>query len=103
MTGNRPEFKGVASKRLNTRQDTEKMKDFGRAMDSLVKNNHQTGRTAMLPDQGVDHAVRNSYLTQRSHMNSQLKREQIFDQVKKENILRAREEAAYNELESCTF
>lgn len=86
MTGNRPEFKGVASKRPNTTQDPEKMKDFGRAMDSLVKNKHQTGRTAMLTDKNIDHAIRNNDLTQRSHMKNQLKREQIFDQVKKENI-----------------
>lgn len=79
------------------------MKDFGRAMDSLVKNKHQTGRTAMLTDKNVDHAIRNNDLTQRSHMKNQLKREQIFDQVKKENIQRAKEEAAYNELEQCTF
>lgn len=53
----------------------------------------------MLTDKNIEHAIKSSDLTQRSHMKNQLKREQIFDQVKKENIQRAKEEAAYNELE----
>lgn len=38
-----------------------------------------------------------------SNPNGHLRREEIFDQFKKENKILAAEEAAYRELEDCTF
>lgn len=68
-------------------------------MNSLVKNKRTTGRTAMLTDTNVESAEKYKNLNPNGH----LRREEIFDQFKRDNKILAREEAAYKELEHCTF
>jgi hypothetical protein len=53
-TGNKPSFGGSKMKRPNTGKDPEKQKDFNLAMNSLIKQKHAGGRTAMLTDKDMD-------------------------------------------------
>mgnify|MGYP000246269311 CR=1 FL=1 len=53
----------------------------------------------MLTDKDMDHVKKYKELNPKGH----LRREEIFDQFKKENKTLAKEEAAYKELEDCTF
>ena len=53
----------------------------------------------MLTDKDMDQVQKYKELNPKGH----LRREEIFDQFKKENKVLAKEEAAYKELEHCTF
>ena len=99
VTGNKPSFGGNKLKRPNTGKDPEKTKDFNQAMNSLIKQKHNGGRTAMLTDKDMEQVQKYKELNPKGH----LRREEIFDQFKKENKVLAKEEAAYKELEHCTF
>ena len=95
VTGTKPSFNTTKKQRPATGKDPERIKDFNVAMNSLVKNKRATGRTAMLTDTNV--ASEDKY--KQLNPNGHLRREEIFDQFKKDNKILAREEAAYKELE----
>ena len=100
VTGSKPTFATNQGKRPTTAKvNPEKTKDFNAAMNTLIKNKHNQGRTAMLTDKDMDHVKKYKELNPKGH----LRREEIFDQFKKENKTLAKEEAAYKELEDCTF
>lgn len=98
--GNKPsilsEKKGKAVK---TGTDPEKTKDFNLAMNQLARSKRQQGKVAILTENDRKTMGKYKDLNPKGH----LRREEIYDQYRKDNKNLAREEAAYKELEDCTF